>query len=87
MRYSECPTAVNEGKIGLVKAGQLYPELMRCCFSYQNGGLAKSYAARWGFICCGEKIHAAAPIPLNEAVPKIINAQLQHAKKIYKNSG
>jgi len=81
MRYSECPTAVNEGKIGLVKAGQLYPELDAVLFKLPERGFSNIVRSPMGFhlLWC-EKIHAAAPMPLNEAVPKIIEAQLQQAK-------
>jgi peptidyl-prolyl cis-trans isomerase C len=82
MRYSECPTAVNEGKIGLVKAGQLYPELDAVLFQLPERGFSQITRSPMGFhlLWC-EKIHAAAPMPLSEAVPKIIEAQLQQAKK------
>ena len=82
MRYSECPTAVNEGKIGLVKAGLLYPELDAALFQLPERGFSNILRSPMGFhlLWC-EKIYPAAPMPLNEAVPKIINAQLQHAKK------
>ena len=82
MRYSECPTAVNEGKIGLVKAGQLYPELDAVLFQLPERGFSQITRSPMGFhlLWC-EKIHVAAPMPLSEAVPKIIEAQLQQAKK------
>lgn len=82
IRYSECPTAVNEGKIGLVKQGQLYPELDTALFELPERGFSKILRSPMGFhlLWC-EKIHPAAPMPLDEAVPKIIAAQLDHAKK------
>lgn len=82
IRYSECPTAVNEGKIGLVKQGQLYPELDTALFELPERGFSKILRSPMGFhlLWC-EKIHAAAPMPLDEAVPKIIAAQLDHARK------
>ncbi len=82
IRYSECPTAVNEGKIGLVKQGQLYPELDTALFELPERGYSKILRSPMGFhlLWC-EKIHPAAPMPLDEAVPKIIAAQLDHAKK------
>jgi peptidyl-prolyl cis-trans isomerase C len=81
LRYSECPTAVNEGKIGLVKAGQLYPELEEVLFQLPERGFSKIVRSPMGFhlLWC-EKIYVEAPMPLNEAVPKIIEAQLQQAK-------
>jgi peptidyl-prolyl cis-trans isomerase C len=82
IRYSECPTAVNEGKIGLVTAGQLYPELDAVLFQLPERGFSPITRSPMGFhlLWC-ERIHASAPMPLNEAVPKIIEAQLQQAKK------
>ena len=82
IRYSECPTAVNEGKIGLVKQGQLYPELDTALFQLPERGFSNILRSPMGFhlLWC-EKIHPAAPMPLDEAVPKIIAAQLDHARK------
>lgn len=82
MRHSECPTAVNEGKIGLVKAGQLYPELDAVLFGLPERGFSPIVKSPMGFhlLWC-EKIVPAAPMPVDEAIPKIIDAQLQHAKQ------
>lgn len=82
MRFSECPTAMNEGKIGLVRAGQLYPELDAVLFQLPERGFSSIVKSPMGFhlLWC-EKIVPAAPMPLDEAIPKIIEAQLHHAKQ------
>ncbi len=82
IRYSECPTGVNEGKIGLVKQGQLYPELDEVLFKLPGRGFSEIVRSPMGFhlLWC-EKILPAAPMPIEEAIPKIIESQLAHAKQ------
>lgn len=82
MRYSECPTAVNEGKIGQVKQGQLYSELDAVLFQLPERGFSQIVRSPMGFhlLWC-EKVFPAAPMPLEEAIPKIIASQLAHAKQ------
>jgi len=82
MRNSECPTGVNEGKIGLVKQGQLYPELDEVLFKLPARGFSEIVRSPMGFhlLWC-EKILPAAPMPIEEAIPKIIESQLANAKQ------
>jgi peptidyl-prolyl cis-trans isomerase C len=37
LRYSQCPTALQEGLLGVVKRGQLYPELEPAAFALEEG--------------------------------------------------
>lgn len=37
LRYSQCPTALQEGLLGVVKRGQLYPELEPTAFALAEG--------------------------------------------------
>jgi len=40
LRHSECPTALNEGKLGLVSQGQLHPPLDRALFKMAQGDIS-----------------------------------------------
>ena len=80
-RHSECPSAVHGGEIGWVEAGQLYPELDSALFTLPNEGLSGILTSPMGYhlvLCCG--IQEAVPIPMEQAVPKIIAAHHERAK-------
>ncbi len=56
-RYSECPTAMEGGKLGELKAGQLYPELDTALFSMEEGEISPIIESEMGFhILLCEKI-------------------------------
>lgn len=40
LSHSQCPTAVDGGKLGLVKRGQLYPELEEAAFALHQGDIS-----------------------------------------------
>lgn len=80
-RHSECPSALHGGEIGWVAAGQLYPELDAALFRLPEGQLSTILSSPMGFhllICCG--IQEAAPVPLEQALPRIIAAHHERAK-------
>ncbi len=80
-RHSECPSAVHGGEIGWVEAGQLYPELDSALFALPDEGLSGILTSPMGYhlvLCCG--IQEAVPIPMEQAVPKIIAAHHERAK-------
>lgn len=82
LRNSECPTALHEGKIGAVSQGQLYPELDTALFGMQEGQVSEVLRSPMGFhlLLC-ERILPAAPMPPEQAIPRIIETQLTHARK------
>lgn len=80
-RHSECPSALHGGEIGWVEAGQLYPELDAALFRLPEGQLSTILTSPMGFhllICCG--IQEAAPVPMEQALPRIIAAHHERAK-------
>jgi peptidyl-prolyl cis-trans isomerase C len=82
LRHSECPTAMERGRIGVVTPGQLYPELDSCLFALPLGALSQILRSPMGLhlIQCLD-IQEAAPIPMDEALPKIIEQHLLQARQ------
>lgn len=80
LRHSECPTALERGRIGYVVPGQLYPELDAVLFALPTGGISAITQSPMGLhlLQC-LAIREAAPIPLDEAVPRIIEQQFVQA--------
>ena len=79
-RHSECPSAMKEGVIGRVKAGQLYPELDRALFAMSEGGVSEVLESEVGLhlLHC-ETIHPAETATIDRVRDKI--AQLLEQKK------
>lgn len=48
-RYSECPTAMRGGRIGMVRRGQLFPELDQALFQLKPGQMSKVLESEMGF--------------------------------------
>jgi peptidyl-prolyl cis-trans isomerase C len=71
-RYSECPTAMEGGKLGDVKRGQLYQELDSALFNMKEGEISDIVETELGFhILYCEKIKQAKRVPLSKAYPQI----------------
>lgn len=80
---SECPTAMEEGRLGRVRPGQLYPELDQALFAMSEGGISGPIESEVGFhlLFC-EKIHAAGELSFAQAEPKIRERlQQAHARR------
>ena len=72
LKHSECPTAMNNGLLGRVRKGELYPELDAALFSMKEGTISEVIESELGFhILFCEEIHSAATATLKEARPKI----------------
>lgn len=79
---SECPTAMEEGKLGELKQGQLYPELDRALFSMQEGEVSQIIESEMGFhILLCEKIRAGKHISFAEAEPKIRSSLEERSRR------
>ncbi|OGT89029.1 MAG: nitrogen fixation protein NifM [Gammaproteobacteria bacterium RIFOXYA12_FULL_61_12] len=71
-RHSECPTAMEGGKLGEVKQGQLYPELDRALFQMAEGDISPIIETEIGFhILLCERIKPGKPIPLSKVEARI----------------
>ena len=71
-RHSECPTAMRGGRIGLVRRGQLYPELDAALFRLHPGQLSEVVESEIGFhvVLC-KTIEPQHTISLKTATPHI----------------
>jgi peptidyl-prolyl cis-trans isomerase C len=71
-RYSECPTAMDGGKLGEVTRGQLYERLDAALFKMAEGEISDIVESELGFhILYCEKIKPVRKVPLTKAAPRI----------------
>ena len=82
LRHSECPTAMERGRIGYVVAGQLYPELDSALFALRLGELSEVVESPMGLhlLQCLD-IQEAEPMPMEQALPLIIERHLQQTRQ------
>ncbi|MGR9108415.1 MAG: nitrogen fixation protein NifM [Gammaproteobacteria bacterium] len=70
--YSECPTAVEDGKLGRVQPGQLYPELDAALFNMAENEISPIVESEMGFhILFCEKIRPARTMPFSKVSSRI----------------
>jgi peptidyl-prolyl cis-trans isomerase C len=81
-RHSECPTALEDGRLGSVLRGQLYPELDRVLFALAPGGLSAIVESPVGLhlLLC-EEVQPARALPFNKARPRIREALVQRRRR------
>lgn len=71
-RFSECPTAMDAGKLGEIRPGTLYPELDQALFNLVEGAVSEVVESEMGFhILWCEKIKPARRTPFSKAAPRI----------------
>ena len=71
-RYSECPTAMQGGKLGEVTRGQLYTELDAVLFGMQENQISRIVETELGLhILLCEKIKPAKRVPFAKAAPRV----------------
>lgn len=90
-RYSECPTAMEGGKLGEISRGQLYEALDAELFNMQSDEISPIIESDMGLhILYCEKIKPAKRVPLNKAAPRIreilIERQRRNCQKAWLNS-
>ena len=73
MKFSECPTAMQGGKLGRVNRGVLFPTLEEKLFAMKAGDISDVIESPLGFhVLYCEEVHNEGPVPLNVALPQII---------------
>lgn len=71
-KHSECPTAMEGGRLGDVVRGTLYPELDSVLFDMEEGAISDVIETEIGFhILYCEKIIKSLTLPLSRARPRI----------------
>lgn len=83
-RYSECPTALNEGLLGWIVSGTLYPPLDQHLFSMAENSLSPPIESEMGFhlLHC-RTIVAATSLSKSQALALISEKWQQQQKKQY----
>lgn len=68
-RYSHCPSALEEGRLGWISRGLLYPQLETALFSLAENALSPPVASElgWHLVWC-EAIRPAAPMAQQQAL-------------------
>lgn len=71
-KHSECPTAMQEGRLGTLPRGQLYPELDAVLFSLEPGQISAVVESEIGFhlLLC-ESVEPATTVTFEQAREKI----------------
>jgi peptidyl-prolyl cis-trans isomerase C len=95
-RYSECPSALDGGKLGTIRRGQLFPQLDSVLFSMQEGAISDVVETEVGFhlLLC-EKVTWARAAPFStveQRIKKLLeernrrNCQKAFVKQLRENS-
>lgn len=75
LKHSECPTAMENGMLGKVVPGKLYPELEEHLFKLKEGELSGVVESPLGFhILVCDRIVPARVVSFEEALPKLREA-------------
>lgn len=82
-KHSECPTAMQGGRLGRVPRGTLYPELEAVLFSLREGEVSRVVESPLGFhlLYC-ERIHPARRVSCEEAMPQILQRLRERQRRI-----
>jgi peptidyl-prolyl cis-trans isomerase C len=81
-QYSECPTATDDGRLGTLARGKLYPELDAALFALPQGGISPPLESEMGFhlLWC-EKVHRSRTLPFTKVRPRIRQLLEERAKR------
>ncbi|WP_353571224.1 nitrogen fixation protein NifM [Candidatus Albibeggiatoa sp. nov. BB20] len=82
VKHSECPTAAEQGKLGQIPVGKLYPELDKALFELETGTISSVLESELGFhlLFC-EQIHPAEKLTLEQVRDKISQSLGQQRSK------
>jgi len=87
LRYSECPTALHGGRIGLVRRGQLYPQLDEVLFRLRAGQFSEPIESPLGFhVLWCKAIHPPHTISLKRATPHILKVLRERLKEQHRRA-
>ncbi|MBB4304413.1 peptidyl-prolyl cis-trans isomerase C [Rhodobium orientis] len=82
LRHSECPSALEGGRLGRVPAGKLYPEIDRVLFALAEGSVGDVVETEAGFhIVYCEIVHPAGQVPFAEVRDKIAEAMMKKRRE------
>jgi nitrogen fixation protein NifM len=71
-RHSECPTAMRDGRIGMVRRGQLFPTLDAALFRLRPGQLSEVVESEMGFhVLFCKTVESPQTLSLKKATPHI----------------
>jgi peptidyl-prolyl cis-trans isomerase C len=81
-RHSECPTALEGGRLGQVRRGQLYPELDGLLFRLGEGQVGGPVESELGFhfLWC-ERIHPGKALPFAKVRDSIHEALVERRRR------
>lgn len=81
-RHSECPTATEDGNLGLVRPGQLFPQLDAGLFRLRAGEVSGPLTSDLGFhlLLC-ERIEPARSVDFEQTREKIRSALEQRSRR------
>jgi peptidylprolyl isomerase/peptidyl-prolyl cis-trans isomerase C len=87
LKHSQCPTALEQGLIGTVKPGQLYPELEPVAFALAAGEVSPPTESPVGLhlLRC-DAIHPGATLSFHEARHRIIDHLTEQRRQICQRS-
>lgn len=82
LKHSECPTSLEGGLLGQVKAGVLYPELEAVAFELELGELSDVVESPLGFhLLRIDEIESAGLVPLDRVKDKLTDYLLDRNRK------
>jgi nitrogen fixation protein NifM len=83
LKHSECPTALEGGKLGELPRGKLFPELDKAIFELKAGAVSGVLESELGFhVLRCDAITEASALNLDQARPHIRKLMEQKRKKI-----
>jgi peptidyl-prolyl cis-trans isomerase C len=81
-KHSECPSALEDGKLGELTQGKLYPELDTALFAMAEGDISDIIETEMGLhILYCEKIQRSVKVPLSRARDRIRGILQQRQRK------
>jgi peptidyl-prolyl cis-trans isomerase C len=81
-RHSECPTATQDGKLGDIVRGQLYPEVDAALFALPEGAVSEPVESEMGFhILLCERIQPAGTLPFMQVKDRIRSALIKRRSR------